>query len=685
MKMKSKHFFGVVLLLLVLFMTGCSDDIGPRVINPPTQLIAFTEVGRVNLTWQAPEPGSNGRFNHYIIYRNGIAIGESKNEFYSDYTVLTGVTYAYYVVANFRFNNRDYNSEPSNIFDVVAVGIEFKPPRNLIGGGENSQVTLQWQAPEPGSQGVFRYYRIFKDAVFLQDTPNLSFSDTNVVIGNTYVYHVVATYLINNQSVDSDPSNSVLIVPNDRVFLPPRNLVATPLNNRVELQWEPPEPGSHGVLNQYRVYRDGEVIHTTQTLSFVDVTVENGVTYRYYVTASYIFENQIYNSMPSITAEVTPHVATFHPPRDLVAFDDGFRVNLQWLAPEAGSHGNLKIYKIFRNAVLYQETINTTYSDFDILPGSIYVYTVVANYDYNEENFDSVPTDPVTVTTPDPIFAPPKDLLGYGVDKAINLHWQAPDSGSSGVFLYYKIFRNSVVIDQTVDTVYTDTDVINDIAYNYYIVATYSYGLQSIDSIPSNTLTVAATPNTFNAPRNLVAFVGDEVVNLHWQAPLAGSHGDFVKYKVYRDGVVIYENSSLLYTDTNVVNGSLYNYYIVATYTFEGKDYDSAPSNTVPATPNEMIFNAPQSLLAFYESGQVNLHWQAPLEGSYGTFVKFKVFRNALVIQETTGFLHSDTNLGITGPGHYEFNYYIVATYVYNGQEFDSPPSNIQQIIIDVE
>ncbi|MCL2065500.1 MAG: leucine-rich repeat protein [Candidatus Cloacimonetes bacterium] len=83
----------------------------------------------------------------------------------------------------------------------------FNPPRNLTANEGNSAVNLSWDAPLAGSSGTLTGYRVFRDNVFINQTTNLSYTDNNVSLGNTYEYYVTALY--NNG--ESIPSNVVTI------------------------------------------------------------------------------------------------------------------------------------------------------------------------------------------------------------------------------------------------------------------------------------------------------------------------------------------------------------------------------------------------------------------------------------------------------------------------------------------
>ncbi len=80
---------------------------------------------------------------------------------------------------------------------------------------------------------------------------------------------------------------------------PPRNLVAIPGNEQVQLQWDNMED-----IDYFKVYRDGTNIADSYNNAFLDTGVENGIQYEYYVTAIYSDSGE--ESDPSNRVTVTP-------------------------------------------------------------------------------------------------------------------------------------------------------------------------------------------------------------------------------------------------------------------------------------------------------------------------------------------------------------------------------------------
>jgi len=100
-------------------------------------------------------------------------------------------------------------------------------------------------------------------------------------------------------------------------------------------------------------------------------------------------------------------------------------------------------------------------------------------------------------------------------------------------------------------------------------------------SLPN--LQIKLFPNTsiLYPPQNLTAVPGNGNVILSWQAPISGQP---TGYKIYKNSALLTTVTGLTYTDTAVVNGTTYSYYLKAVYATG----ESSPTSTVTATP----FNA---------------------------------------------------------------------------------------------
>ena len=101
-----------------------------------------------------------------------------------------------------------------------------------------------------------------------------------------------------------------------------------------------------------------------------------------------------------------------------------------------------------------------------------------------------------------PIFNPPQSLEAIAGDARVNLFWEAPEEQEIGTLIGYKIYRDNGEISQSEigTTEYVDTDVVNNVEYNYYITAIYAD--PDGESEPSNIAT--ATPQIVSETDHII-------------------------------------------------------------------------------------------------------------------------------------------------------------------------------------
>lgn len=178
-------------------------------LNPPLNLAATATHGSVTLTWSAPESGTP---TGYKIYKNGSLLTTAAGLSYTDLAVTDGVTYSYYLKT--AYSNGD--SEPT--ITVTATPNTF-PPTNLTALGGDSVVQLNWniaQGRDGSTEDLLQDrnisgYRIYRGGSSLTTVTGTSYSDNNVVNGNTYTYYVTTLY--SNPTGESAASNTASATP----------------------------------------------------------------------------------------------------------------------------------------------------------------------------------------------------------------------------------------------------------------------------------------------------------------------------------------------------------------------------------------------------------------------------------------------------------------------------------------
>lgn len=136
---------------------------------------------KVLLSWEGKEDTS------FQVYRNGEMIGETDGSTFENKKVEIGENYTYQV---FGFDkDSDFKTYQSNI---VTVGVPYdKPPKsptNLTVTDQNeAEVSLNWEPSKYATE-----YELKRNGEIIYTGPELSFRDTNLELGKTYTYELIA-------------------------------------------------------------------------------------------------------------------------------------------------------------------------------------------------------------------------------------------------------------------------------------------------------------------------------------------------------------------------------------------------------------------------------------------------------------------------------------------------------------
>jgi len=168
-------------------------------------------------------------------------------------------------------------------------------------------------------------------------------------------------------------------------------------------------------------------------------------------------------------------------------------------------------------------------------------------------------------------FPPPTNFVAVPGDLEVALSWDAPVTGTP---TSYNVYRNSEIIMNMTNLIYTDT-IEYDVQYQYYVTAIYATPEE--ESVPSNTQDILLMQ--YYPPRNLTADDSNGVVTLNWVEPESGTP---TSYNIYRDNAAIDNVPELTFIDDSIEFSTDYTYYVTAVYN-SNPDDESFPSNEVEA------------------------------------------------------------------------------------------------------
>jgi beta-glucanase (GH16 family) len=422
-------------------------------------------------------------------------------------------------------------------------------PSGLTAEPADRAVALSW-SPVAGADG----YQVRRNGVVVANPATTSITDSGLTNGTTYAYSVAAV-----NSLGAGPASAVSAVPMPDIPATPSSFAATAGDARVTLTWSP-VAGADG----YRVYRDGQLVASPTSASYVSTGLVNGTTYSFAVVAT----NVAGASEPTAAVSARPMPALPTTPSGLSALPGDRSVGLSW-TPVSGATS----YDVLRNGAVVAQPTAANVTDTGLVNGTSYSYSVVARNIAGTSAASVV----VTATPVAPIPAVPDGLAAVAGDGRVSLTWNAAAGATS-----YGVYRNGTRVALVAGAAYTDTGLVNQTAYAYSVTSTNASGTSASSSV------VMATPMppVPATPTGLTAAAGSTTVALSWTA-VAGATG----YVLRRDGVIAASLPGTSYTDTGLVAGTTHS-YTVASSNVSGTSAQSGAvsatttsSSSVPAPP----------------------------------------------------------------------------------------------------
>ena len=555
---------------------------------PPLNLVGVAGIDNIALDWAPPLFDGGLAITGYRIYRGNVSgspsllaqVGSSPTE-YSDTAVELGKKYYYSLSAL----NAVGESPRSSEIEVIMPDVP-SPPRNLSVRSGDGFVQLNWLGPQFLGGLSLNGFRIYRGAFGEELTLHwsltdkvISYNDTSVINGVTYVYNVTAI----TDAGESDPAQitaTPLSVPGVPTLLAPCSG-----DGFVHLGWESPANNGGAEIISYRVYHinDTGVQHLltevgNNVFEFNHTDLINGKEYTYVLTCT----NQVGESMKSPKVSTTPLGLPDVPTNILAHAGSGF-VFLSWAPPSDNGGSPIIQYTIMRRTdtdyILIANTSLPFLNDTSVINGMPYFYKVCSVTAVGSSDFSAD-----LMAIPRGLPSAPWNLTVSARDKEVFLVWNAPvdDGGSS--LLGFKIFRGEsdsvqeelVTLDPAI-TNYTDDDVTNGIVYYYYIIAFNSVGVSPQTDLVSVQPLGLPTP-----PENVQVAQVEEGLLVTWQIPYETGGVPITGYDILRSdngdefkliGSVGADATS--YLDKDVKVGVKYQYKVRAKTT-AGSTYSSA-------------------------------------------------------------------------------------------------------------
>ncbi|UCG68601.1 MAG: fibronectin type III domain-containing protein, partial [Thermoplasmata archaeon] len=449
--------------------------------DAPTNLTAIAGDSYVYINWSVPFTDGGLPITNYKIYR-GISPGSVTFFmeigillYFNDTAVINGIRYYYKVSAKNAFGEGIL----SNMVNGTPIGLP-SAPQNLQASSGDSYVNISWEPPASSGGSPVSNYRIYRSTIigvkeFLTEIGNVQhYYDITANNGVTYYYTVSAM----NNFGEGPMSNGVIATP-ATVPGSPRNLTATSGDSYVKITWNTPiSDGGYPVIN-YRIFRgnisDGEsfLIGISDTLSYNDTSLINGVIYFYKVSA----KNAVGEGPLSNEASATPATLP-NAPTGLTTIVGDSHINITWVTPTSDGGYPITNYRIYRGIIssgeiLFIELGNVLYyNDTTVTNGVTYYYKISAINVVGEGPLsDEVSATPATSPSK------PTNLTTIVGGSYVNITWLTPTSDGGFPITNYRIYRGIIssgeilFIELGNILYYNDTTVINDCTYYYKVSA----------------------------------------------------------------------------------------------------------------------------------------------------------------------------------------------------------------------
>ena len=426
-------------------------------------------------------------------------------------------------------------------------------------------------------------YQILSGTTVVGNTPSTNFTVTNLMSGTSYSFIVKAYDAANNISA---ASNSVSITTLNggsgngtaTELLISEYVEGSSNNKAIEIA---NFTGTSINLSGYSLQKSTNGGGTFGSTFNLTGTLANG---EVYIVANSSATLAILN-----VSDATSGVATFNGNDAVGLFKNGTLIDLI---------GNPNSADVF--------AANTTLRRKSSIKSPNTSYTIAEWDTFASDTFDDLDTHTIDGGNTTDTTAPsvPANLVASNISQSsVNLSWLAStdDTAVTG----YDVYQNDIKIATITNTSYTVTGLDPDTAYNYAITAFDAATNTSSQSIKVF-ITTLPPPDTQApiAPTSLVASnIAQTTLDLTWIA--STDNIGVSSYDVYQNGALIGATSTTNYAVTNLIEATVYDFYVIAK---DDAGNTSTESNTVNVTTESAAPTGTASdlLISEYVEGSSN-------------------------------------------------------------------------------
>ena len=511
-----------------------------------------------------------------------------------------------YAASNFPAPGYTFNGL---MMDTNVATVIPGPPTGLSATSGDAKVTLSWTAPSWNGGASISDYKVYRgpsssSKTYLANTGSggtLTFSDVNLINGQTYYYQVSAV-----TSYGEGPRCSEIAGTPTATLSVPLDLQVIAGDGQVSLSWTAPGSIGGSAIDYYIIYQDGiDVVHNAST-SVTVPGLNNAQTYGFAVAA----HNSVGVGPRTAVVSAAPAQTQTIPgvPTGLTVTAGDGQVVLSWSAPVNNGGASIDYYLVLINGTASPDRYTTDSATFTGLSnGHTYSFTVIAhNLIGTSVQSSTVTATPfATMTVPDL----PTGLRALPGDGQVVLSWSVPDSNGGSPIDYYLVSVDGVAGPDHYSTNSTAIPhLINGQMYSFTVAAHNVVGMSAESSAVASTPTPATTIP--DVPTGLTVIPGDGQIRLSWIVPSSDGGAAIDYYVVYQDGNDAYHVNESSKTITGLTNGQSF-VFAIAAHNAMGT---GARSLTVSAMPSTTVTvpDVPTGISAMPGDGQIKLFWSAP-------------------------------------------------------------------------
>jgi titin len=556
-----------------------SPDVQAKPLGPPDAPRNFQAAGgymKVDLSWEEPlQDGGSSILGYHVFRINDhieimFTVDPNETEF-SDEAIQAGIEYEYNINA-FNIVGESPVSTPMKATPVSEPAV----PMNLSLRSGDRFVEISWQPPESSGGMILREYNIYRGVEGSELTllKNMGanvrkYNDTTVYNGLSYAYNVAAVNMI-GESIPTD------VIETTPMTFPaaPWNFIISVGDSMVALSWEEPLNDGGSEIIGYRISKiegegDPEFIVTGPENEYIDLDVQNGLTYTYSISAV----NSVGISPRTQDEQASPAALPEPPEVSIISFDT-YHVHIGWKVPTLLGGAELLAYEVYRGISSSELSIVKSldpdilqYNDTNVVIGIQYFYAVRS---VNRVGVSSV-SEKISAWA---IGVPsaPRDISLEKGDGSITISWIEPEDDGGRDITGYQIQRKDTATGTTMDfmedgsiLIFTDDTVVPGSSYEYTIRAENDIGAGRVSESISG--------SACRAPSEITGFratLGDDAVELAWDALDLSETGDVTIEIIRRidqgesTTIAILDGTETSFTDGNIREGVSYTYTISA-------------------------------------------------------------------------------------------------------------------------